>query len=470
MWKEILETKIIRAEGIDLNNLISLIYITDVLTEELNPYNVEKPLELPLKSTCRILLKSVSTGESLSVSFNTRIFDEDGVQWLPLSRSTHGDYLEKIPDEVACPRILMLLHKKVSLDIIKEGGEKSEVGSASEEDYMPEIKLCRSLIESHHYMNSFDDTYEHQGQEVTEVSSAPRFSIGITDDINQELRSNLERLTKTFEIEKKLKESLTKEMESLKNSFITELNEAKKRENDLLEELKNSESRFSSTKFELVKLKHEIKSIQADNSRLQQALHMTEMSQISRIDELTKKIAIYEDHHSESDKILTRLTEFTGICFENQIDKLREKDEIIRKLNKEIGELKHKVLQVTHANDLRDLDELDEAIQRYVMKLKINEPIVKDKEQIYLYNSKKINLLLKEGQLLCRVGGVFKPFEEFVGGSLGGCEGVSGKVGKSLESAKEAEDIHKVRASPTRKSNKSLTLAPKSVKRSSPFN
>ncbi|OMJ81142.1 hypothetical protein SteCoe_18457 [Stentor coeruleus] len=469
MWKEIIETKVIRAEGIDLNNLISLIYVTDILAEELTPYNIEKSFELPLKSTCRIVLKSVLTGESLSVSFNTKIFDEDGVQWLPLYRNQQSDYLESIPDEVISPRVLMLLHKKNSFDIIIEGGEKSEVGSECEDDYMPEIKLCRSFIENLP-ISPFDDIDEHQGQEATEVNSPPRFSIGIADEINQELRNNLERLMKTLEIEKKSKESISKEMENMKNCFLIELSEAKKRENELLDEFKDAETRFSASKFEMIRLKHEIKSVQAENTRLQQALHQSEMSQISRIEEMSKKLAIYEDNQSETDSILTKLSELTGHNFDNHSEKLKEKDEIIKKLNREITELKLKAPMIPHMKNTVPTDELDEAVNKYSMKIKLNGPIVKDKEQIYVYNGKKINLLLKEGQLLCRVGGIFKPFEECINGGVIVEPPLYKSVKNSFEVVRENEDTNKTRTSTGRISNKSLTISSRQSKRKSPFN
>ena len=76
MWKEILETKVIRIEGSDQSDLTTLVYLTDTLAEELNPYNKDKAFEIPLKTTCRVEIKSSVTGLSKSVSFNSKIFEE----------------------------------------------------------------------------------------------------------------------------------------------------------------------------------------------------------------------------------------------------------------------------------------------------------------------------------------------------------------------------------------------------------
>ena len=46
MWKEILETKVIRIEGSDQSDLTTLVYLTDTLAEELNPYNKDKAFEI----------------------------------------------------------------------------------------------------------------------------------------------------------------------------------------------------------------------------------------------------------------------------------------------------------------------------------------------------------------------------------------------------------------------------------------
>ena len=80
MWKEVFETKVIRVEGFDSPDLISCIYISDILSDELVPYNKDTPIELPMKVTCKIIIKSHDSNSSKSVSFNTKIIEEDGVQ------------------------------------------------------------------------------------------------------------------------------------------------------------------------------------------------------------------------------------------------------------------------------------------------------------------------------------------------------------------------------------------------------
>ena len=48
--------------------------------------------------------------------------------------------------------------------------------------------------------------------------------------------------------------------------------------------------------------------------------------------------------------------------------------------------------------------------------MQINEPIIKDKEQNYIFRNKKITMLVKNGRLFCRIGGILKGFREYFEG------------------------------------------------------
>ena len=434
MWKEILETKVIRVEGMVSSQVCCQVLVAGNEVEFLDPYNQDKAFQLPLKSGCQIELKSKTCAERLSVSFNTALIVEDGVHWLPLFKDPGSDFLSRFPDEVRSPRVLMLLHKKVSLDVIQEGGEKSELGSACEEDYMPEIKLCSSFIEEHGD-NLFEESYDE---------GLPSINIGISDDnYTRELKDNLEQLRKLLEIEKKSKESALKELESVKNCFLEEIQDCKKRENELLEEFKNTEAKYVASKFENTKMKHELKSLQNENTRLTNTLHSQDLSTSNQLEELTKKLSVYEQSHSNSDYILTRLAEYTGNTGpEPGTDKLKEREEVIQQLTSELNVLKSKAFNTTRQPGKPD--ELEEAVQRFVKNHKLPVPILKDKEQAYIFNNKKIFLATKDGALMYRVGAVLKPFEEVLGFHYN-------EIKQKL-----TDDESKSRVSPIRKSIKTL--------------
>jgi hypothetical protein len=440
MWKEILETKIIRVEGLTSSSLMAQVLVSNEQTEQLDPYNEDRAFQLPLKTKVQLVIKSKSLFERFSVSFNTSLIVEDGVHWLPLFKDKQPDNLSSFPDEVLSPRLLVLLHKKVSLDVIKEGGEKSEVGSACEEDYMPEIKLCSSFIENH-IDSPFEESFEENNQEIP--------NINIVEEVNQELSKNFEKVELLLEIEKKKTESLEKELETVKNAFGIELQEAKKRENDLLEEFKAAEARCASSKFEITRLKHEVKSLQSENSRLSSCVQNLEQKNIQQVEELQKKVEIYEKSHSNSDNILTRLAEFTG---SGSSEIVKEKEEAIQKLTDEINLIKSKS-GIFNKNTVK-VDELEDAVQKFVKRHKLTTPIVKDREQVYVLGNKKISLCTKDSLLLYRVGAVLKPLEEFF-------------FAQSTNRVRPHEDEVRSRGSPIRKSVKSLHSGSKSPRRSS---
>ena len=452
----------------DQSNLISCIYISDILSEELNPYNADRPFELPMFATCRIIIKSQHTSYSRSISFNAKIIEEDGVQWLPLKENSSEDLITTIPDEVLCPRVLILLQKKISLDVIKEGGETSELGSVCEEEFMPEIKLCHSFAGNMDI--PFDDTFDNNDQEITEVNGVRQgtFGSGIGDEINRELQESLQRTMKLLEIEKRSKENVLSDMENMKGRFLQELSEGKAREQGLLEEIKDAESRYSAAKHELFKIKHEMKSMQGENARLLHTVSSNEVFSSNRIEELVKKMQIYEESYSGSDKILSKLSELSGISFEGSPEVLREKDQTIAHLQREINELKimNNSLQIARNNN--NIDELEESVKKFVRESKITSPFIRDKEQTYLHGNKRISILLKDSQLLCRVGGIFKPLEEYMSTFASNEITISHKIVKSSPDVHKDIEEAKLKSSSSRKNNKSVTIGPKTtIKRGS---
>ena len=465
MWKEILETKVIRIEGSDQSDLTTLVYLTDTLAEELNPYNKDKAFEIPLKTTCRVEIKSSVTGLSKSVSFNSKMFEEDGVQWLPLFEDFTNDFIDGIPEEVKSPRVLIFLQKKISLDVIKENGEKSEIGSACDDDYMPEIKLCHSFADNN-FINPFDETFEHQGQEITEINNVRQLSYSVCEEINGELKLTAQKLMQLLEVEKKTRENLETDAENMKNRFLEELAEGKNRENDLLEELKDSEALLAVTRYEVAKLKNEIKALTAENIRLLQTNKDTQSAFFAKTEELSSKLQIYEESSSESDKILMRISDLKG--FDDSYEKLKEKDALIHSLTNELNDLKHQNSPFSFKQTI-NIDELEETIQKYSKQLKLPMPLIRDKEQNYLYGNKKISILLKDGQLLCRAGGIFKPFDEYINNFSSDSIAVHKSVKSCNDVLNDVEETGKIKPVSSRKIVKSFTSGSKSMKKTNNY-
>ena len=141
---------------------------------------------------------------------------------------------------------------------------------------------------------------------------------------------------------------------------------------------------------------------------------------------------------------------------------LQEKDETIQKLKNEVNVLKRCLMNPTKTTQAAD--ELEEAIQKFTKGTKLEGILVRDREQTYIYNNKKVSIILKDGQLLCRVGGIFKPFSDYLQTSFQPDSSLM-KLFKSSQDTRAPEDRSK--ASPIRKVNKSFTSTSKSTKRGS---
>lgn len=464
MWKQILEAKVIRVEGLDENDLRTQVTSMNKENIDLFPYNLDKGIELMTNSLYRFHLYTLDNTISFSISFSTSMIQEDGVHWLPLYKSTDSDTIDYFPEEVKAPRVLILLHKKLLLDIIREGNEKSELGSACEDDYMPEIKLCSSFIDgSVQEFEEADEVTQKVGvSDGMFVGVNDGVYVGVSERINEELEENLKKLEKLLEIEKKSKENLVKELETVKKVYKDELDQAKIRENELVEEYKKVEMQGSEYRVLVTQLKNELKSMKSENLRITQLMQSNEISTTNKIEEMKQKIEVYEQNHSNSDQIFTKLAEMTSRSLPNS-SVLQEKDEAIKKLKNEIADLKNCLFN--SAKNQYGVDELEEAVQRFSKGTKLAGFLIRDREQTYIYNNKKISMLLKDGQLLCRVGGIFKPFSDFIQSTFQAESSLLKQVRSPQQEIKQSEDRSK--ASPSRKVNKSFTSVSKSAKRGS---
>ena len=76
----------------------------------------------------RLEIINQNNQEEKSVSFDKKLFAEDGVRWVPLF-SPNDDFLSQIPEEVPHPRILLIFYRKRMLNI-----KESEISIQSIED------------------------------------------------------------------------------------------------------------------------------------------------------------------------------------------------------------------------------------------------------------------------------------------------------------------------------------------------
>lgn len=438
MWKEVFEGKIIRVEGLMDGNFKVRVKVDERIVADCVLELAGCCFALPIKSFCSIEVWDLD-GRRNSVRFNSGIIGDDGVHWLPIMRETEMDIIENCPDEVNSPRILVLLHKRVILDSIIEDAEKSEVASACEDDYMPEIKLCSNFAES----GSFDEYQENDG-EKSQSHPLPGMN-GFSQDKLHEKIKNLEKL---IEVEKNMRKCMQDEIEYCKKVFNDEIELCKNKEEELIEEIKKVETQASEYRYQLLKTKAELSSAQNENSRLSQLIKLSEHTTQLKINEYSQKLeALERSIKPETSQSPVPFTQSSR----PERKFIKPRDEETRRLISEINALKSKVQELTLK--IKSTDELEDAVQRSSRGTRLAGLIKKDKEQIYIYNNIKISMMLKDGQLLCRIGGSFKPFNDFINSSLQIETGVV-KIFKSPSDLKQLEN--KGRTSPLRKANTSF--------------
>ena len=59
-------------------------------------------------------------------------------------------------------------------------------------------------------------------------------------------------------------------------------------------------------------------------------------------------------------------------------------------------------------------NEIEDILTQKTKLFKVPGKFVKDPEQSYIFNGKKINLMVKSGQLLWKTGSIFRPIDEFL--------------------------------------------------------
>lgn len=227
----------------------------------------------------------------------------------------------------------------------------------------------------------------------------------ISESINSELKNSVLKLRKLLEIEKNSKEQLAKELQKVRNEGAVEREEHKKREKFVLAEFQAAENNYSNLKFDLLKTRTENKALTAEISRISSLLLEKEQTNGSFLTELST----YSEQFSPVFQVLHKISE------SNQKDPdIIQKDLLIKDLTKEVNELKLLNKSILLNRQILKTSDLDEILSQKLKNLKISGSFTKDPEQSFIYNGKKIILVLKSGQLLCKFGSTYKTFEEYM--------------------------------------------------------
>jgi hypothetical protein len=232
----------------------------------------------------------------------------------------------------------------------------------------------------------------------------------IISGINEELKSSVLKHQKIHEFDKQANQNLMMELKKVRNDYLKEKEEWKQREKSLLNEQEVLEKTISTLKYNLLRSQTELNALTSENLRIS-ALNSLKESNFLQI---TEELKGNPNNLSYSSIELESLRKNSSNSTLDSSDLLRQKDQIINNLKLELSEAKILNKSILLNRQMSKNNDLEEILAQKLRVLKIPGNFIRDPEQSYIYNGKKISLMIKSGQLLCRAGTMFRPFEEFV--------------------------------------------------------
>ena len=353
------QISLIRTEGVG-DSVEYHLYSQGKLLSPLSQFS-EPSYSVHMSSTVRILLKHKNTKVPVcSGSFSTDIFPPDGFQWLPLSKSSQDSYTV-LPVEVGLPRILIHVSNDMLSPVVER--TESEESENSAEAYRRGTDYSQIMGKTH----------------------------GRTSKTSVEFEAN-KILAEQFE---SLYLKCKSEMEEYKMKY-----EREKKENiDLREQV-----------IKLKAVQEEIKiNARMREEFLEQMISYREKKKtnftLDGISEIVSNQTFYENRGSSFTPVVeSKTTHFT----ENSLVNTCISKESLTKAKV----LKRRVLsEVTNSSTSKTTHTI---LQDFLKKTKREGKFIRESGNTYKFGNKKVSISLKNGQLLCRVGGGFEDIERFI--------------------------------------------------------
>jgi hypothetical protein len=444
MLKDSFEGKIIRVDGLNKESLSCKIFYNTRLKEEYNPITQQKSIQLSGQGQYTFMFTSGDQSKYLTLKLS--LFSDDGAQWLPLFDS--NELILNLPEETTSPRFLMVLCKSKNLHIIEESGEISEdsslsVSESEENPLSQRVETEGQTVNTQEFLESIGSEFldqssihEDNPEEVTPVPNSEKLS-RIWDKDNSALSENFER--NSFE--------LFREESSIRGAYddlffkyqdllgVSETNNKKVQDYEetfvkLVENFKDQVKRSQDREESLIQLVHEkeieakvaqeeIVCLRCSNQKLEiENLRLREINSglLKEVEILSPSILLNEVQKLRTlvEVLQGRLVKLEKI--EEYEAKIYEKDSIIHTLQKTLNRNKPSDSDTKESQNvsISIIDELDEAVRAHSKAMNLPEPPIKDREQMYIYGNRKISLMIVNGSLMCRIGGSFKPFKEYM--------------------------------------------------------
>lgn len=360
--------------------------------------NMEIPItsnsfSVPPNTNITFLLISNSEDQVQSPLLNTSLFYNNSKIWVALFSHSQSEYRCKI---------------LIQNNLFENFSEKKTI-----ENHQKSTSSCKCSPEK--IRGYFSPSGPCVDRTPYDENKQNRASIGeIAGQINEELKLSVIKLRKLLEIEKKSKETLLEQIKNLKTELAREKDENKKREKALLHDFGIAENTVSDMKFDILKTKTENKALQAENSRLHSELRQKQQSYTLQLEQFKDLKTEYESTYSSSSCLIQKIDDISGkseIAYQEQ---LKAKDQNIKDLVNEISELKTMNKSLNQSQEMIQNYMIDDLLHQKVKELKIVGNFIRDPEQGYVFNNRKIILFVKGSQLMCKNGAVSKPFEEYM--------------------------------------------------------
>lgn len=344
MWKCAYEVRLIRFEGIETFSNCEIL-LNDNKIDTLFPILSDKSFIINSNGKYQILLSQGE--EKYSVSFSIHLFEDDGMVWLPMFYKSY-DYLLEQPEEVYEPRVLLLVHKRQMEEIYSAIVTEE---SGMDQDLMPEIKL----------------NYEENTMIIYEDKDEPSFNGSCKLDCSR-TEEHIETSKGPIDTEfcTQINDKTEDKLLEISISFQESLAKQKHFTDKILEEVEEKNKELSLALSQILGLKTQLTRFEIENSYLKSlnnGLIGTQISDLlSELETYKKKLEDSEEKRSESHTPVT---------------KEKPEETIERLLRAECEKMNIQLLN-------------------------------KEPEEVYTINGKKLNILLRNGKIQCRIGNTYK--------------------------------------------------------------
>ena len=345
---------------------------------------------------------------------------------MPLFES--DDFISTLPEETHSPRFLLVICKTKSLSIIEESEEISEESSlivSESEEIMPEIKLGNGFesktFSEQDFFESIESEYLDQSEqkddscnEISEIQSRENdnlesetqdkssFEFFNKDSLKfrlafEEINSKHQSLLQIYKIENERVQEYDKKFVQMIEINKEQMKRSQEREESLIDLITEKENELKVAQEEIFKLRSEKRCLETENLRIKDN-QKNLLGQLS----LCNPSPLLEELSFLKKRLKELENNPHSAKFQEYEENIAEKDAKIRELELQVHRFR------PADNDTRDsqysfssyIDELDEAVRLNAKDLNLNESLVKDKEQMYLYGNRKLSLILNNVQVL----------------------------------------------------------------------